>query len=85
MMIFIVVKFDVARRYREDWMSITKEFTAATRAEPGNSPHFRDGLAAMRPALSRTPLVHTEIDGDGWSAMGELQIDTVASQGGASP
>jgi quinol monooxygenase YgiN len=35
-MIFIVVEFDVARRYRESWMSITKEFTAATRAEPGN-------------------------------------------------
>ncbi len=35
-MIFIVVKFEVARRYREDWLSITKEFTAATRAEPGN-------------------------------------------------
>jgi quinol monooxygenase YgiN len=35
-MIFIVVKFDVARRYRESWMYITKEFTAATRAEPGN-------------------------------------------------
>jgi quinol monooxygenase YgiN len=105
-MIFIVVKFDVARRYRESWMSITKEFTAATRTEPGNlwfewsrsidnpseyvlveafrdqqagvehvnSQHFRDGLAAMRPALSRTPqIIHTEIDSDGWSAMGELQ------------
>jgi quinol monooxygenase YgiN len=117
-MIFIVVKFDVAHRYREEWPTITKEFTAATRAEPGNlwfewsrsvdnpseyvlveafrdqqagvehvnSPHFRDGLAAMRPALSRTPqIIHTEIDSNGWSAMGELAIDTVASQGGASP
>lgn len=107
-MIFIVVKFDVARRYREDWLSITKEFTAATRAEPGNlwfdwsrsvekpseyvlveafqdqqagadhvnSEHFCAGLAAMRPALSRTPqIIHTEIDADGWSAMGELQIE----------
>jgi quinol monooxygenase YgiN len=35
-MIFIVVKFDVARRYREEWPAITKDFTAATRAEPGN-------------------------------------------------
>jgi quinol monooxygenase YgiN len=35
-MIFIVVKFDVARRYRESWMSVTNEFTAATRSEPGN-------------------------------------------------
>jgi quinol monooxygenase YgiN len=35
-MIFIVVKFDVARRYRDEWPSITNEFTVATRAEPGN-------------------------------------------------
>jgi quinol monooxygenase YgiN len=116
-MIFIVVKFDVARRHREDWISITKEFTAATRAEAGNlwfewsrsvdnpseyvlveafrdqqagaehvnSEHFRAGLAAMRPALSRTPMIiHTEIDGDGWSAMGELQIDTGSAKD-ASP
>jgi quinol monooxygenase YgiN len=107
-MIFIVVKFEVAKQYREEWLSITKEFTADTRAEPGNlwfewsrsvdrpseyvlveafrdqdagashvgSAHFRDGLAAMRPALTRTPeIVHTEIDAEGWSAMGELQID----------
>jgi quinol monooxygenase YgiN len=107
-MIFVVVKFDVERRYREEWMAITKEFTVATRAEPGNlwfewsrsvenpseyvlleafrdhkagvdhvnSEHFRSGLAAMRPALSRTPqIIHTEIDGDGWFEMGELRID----------
>jgi quinol monooxygenase YgiN len=107
-MIFIVVKFDVARRYREEWPAITKDFTAATRAEPGNlwfdwsrsvdnpseyilveafsdqqagaahvdSEHFRAGLAAMRPALSRTPqIIHTEIAADGWSAMGELEIE----------
>jgi hypothetical protein len=30
----------------------------------------------MRPALTRTPqIIHTEIDGDGWSEMGELRID----------
>jgi quinol monooxygenase YgiN len=115
-MIFIVVKFEVARRYREDWLSITKEFTAATRAEPGNlwfewsqsvensseyvlveafrdqeagaehvnSEHFRSGLAAMRPALSRAPqIIHTEIGGDGWSTMGELKVDGSARD--ASP
>lgn len=88
-MIFIVVKFDVARRFREKWIAITKEFTKATWAEPGNlwfewsrdvenpseyvlveafrdqqagiehvnSEHFRAGLDAMRPALSRTPRI----------------------------
>lgn len=108
-MIFIVVKFDVAREHRESWLSLTKEFTAATRAEPGNlwfewsrsvdnpsefvlveafrdqdagaahvqSAHFKAGLEAMRPALSATPkIVSTLIDGaQGWSPMGELQID----------
>lgn len=107
-MIFIVVKFDVAPQHRESWLAVTKEYTAATRAEPGNlwfewsrsvddpsefvlveafrdqqagaehvgSPHFRAGLDAMRPLLSRTPsIINTEIDADGWSAMGELQID----------
>ena len=35
-MIFIVVKFDVAREHRDSWLSITKDFTTATRNEPGN-------------------------------------------------
>lgn len=35
-MIFIVVKFKVRPEHREDWLSITKDFTDATRAEPGN-------------------------------------------------
>ncbi len=107
-MIFIVVKFDVAHRQRDHWPEIVKEFTAATRAEPGNlwfewsrcvddpsvyvlveafrdqeagvehvrSRHFREGLDAMRPALTRTPeIVHADIDADGWSEMGELRID----------
>lgn len=115
-MIFIVVKFDVLERHRDDWPAITAEFTAATRAEPGNlwfewsrgvddpseyvlveafrdqqagvahvkSPHFRDGLAAMRPALSRTPrIMHTDIDADDWSEMGELRIDAATSSGNA--
>ena len=113
-MIFIVVKFDVVRRYREDWISIIGEFTAATRAEPGNlwfewsrsvedpseyalveefrdrqagvrhvnAEHFRSGLAAMRPALNRTPqIIHAEIDASGWSEMGELRIDVHPKDG----
>ncbi|MGB3484250.1 MAG: putative quinol monooxygenase [Mycobacterium sp.] len=106
-MIFIVVKFDVADEHIKSWLEITAEFTAATRAEPGNlwfewsrsvdnpsefvlveafrdahagaehvrSKHFGAGLAAMRPALSATPkIVHADLDVDGWSAMGELEI-----------
>lgn len=106
-MIFIVVKFQVDESHRDQWSSLTKSFTDATRAEPGNlwfewthslddpneyvlveafrdadagadhvnSEHFRQGLADMRPALTRTPkIIHAEICGDDWSEMGELQI-----------
>jgi quinol monooxygenase YgiN len=34
--IFIVVKFPVRPERSEDWMSLVADFTAATRAEPGN-------------------------------------------------
>lgn len=106
-MILIVVKFQVAESYREQWPVLTKAFTDATRAEAGNlwfdwsssldnpneyvlveafrnseagaahvnSDHFRAGLAAMRPALTETPrILHTEIEGEDWSEMGELEI-----------
>ena len=35
-MIFIVVKFDVKSEYAHSWPDIVREFTDATRAEPGN-------------------------------------------------
>jgi quinol monooxygenase YgiN len=35
-MIFIVVKFAVRPDRSGDWLSLVAEFTAATRAEPGN-------------------------------------------------
>ncbi|WP_280417604.1 putative quinol monooxygenase [Nocardia carnea] len=35
-MIFIVVKFQVKDEYVDQWLDITKDFTEATRAEPGN-------------------------------------------------
>ena len=106
-MIFIVVKFDVKDSYVDGWTDLVAEYTAATRAEPGNlwfewsrslddpsqfvlveafrdgeagaahvgAPHFRAGLDAMRPALTRTPqIVSREVDGSEWSPMGELQI-----------
>ncbi|MFC9551985.1 putative quinol monooxygenase [Rhodococcus sp. NPDC056960] len=40
-----------------------------------NADHFRKGLDAMRPALSETPrIIHTEIPGEDWSRMGELEV-----------
>ena len=35
-MIFIVVKFPVKPEYADQWPEVVKEFTEATRAEPGN-------------------------------------------------
>ena len=35
-MIFIVVKFHVKSEYADDWPELVREFTDATRAEPGN-------------------------------------------------
>ncbi len=35
-MILIVVKNPVRSKYADDWPSLVEEFTAATRAEPGN-------------------------------------------------
>ena len=41
-----------------------------------SSDHFAKGLEAMRPHLVSTPkIISRQIDGDGWDAMGELQID----------
>ncbi|MBM7366277.1 putative quinol monooxygenase [Gordonia hydrophobica] len=39
-----------------------------------NAPHFQEGLDAMRPALKSTPrIVSRDVEGDGWSEMGELE------------
>lgn len=35
-MIFIVVRFKVRDEFRNEWPLITREFTDATRSEPGN-------------------------------------------------
>ena len=41
-----------------------------------NSDHFQQALKDMRPMLTATPkIVSRLVDGDGWDAMGELQID----------
>ena len=41
-----------------------------------NSDHFQQAMKDMRPLLTATPkIVSRLVDGDGWDAMGELQID----------
>lgn len=40
------------------------------------SPHFTEGIEAMRPHISATPkIVSRQVDGDGWDEMGELKMD----------
>ncbi|MFB8764684.1 putative quinol monooxygenase [Nocardiopsis alba] len=106
-MILIVVKFRVKPEVGDGFLDAVADFTAATRAEPGNlwfewsrsverenefvlieafkddaaeahvnSDHFRDGLAAMKPLLTETPLIVSRlVEGEGWDRMGELTID----------
>ncbi len=106
-MYFIVVRFETKPEHTDTFLDTVAEFTAATRAEPGNlwfdwsrsvedehefvlleaftdegaaahvsSEHFRQGLEAMRPVLASTPrIVSRQVEGTGWDAMGELQID----------
>ncbi|WP_132993402.1 putative quinol monooxygenase [Gordonia zhaorongruii] len=106
-MYFIVVKFAVKPSSVDEFPDAVAEFTAATRAEPGNlwfewsrslqdpnefvlveaftdegagphvtSPHFAKGLESIRPHLTATPkIISRQIEGDGWDAMGELQVE----------
>lgn len=40
------------------------------------SPHFAQAMSDLRPALARTPqILSRQVEGDGWDAMGELQVD----------
>lgn len=40
------------------------------------SPHFTEGIEAMRPHITATPkIVSRQVDGDGWDEMGELKMD----------
>jgi quinol monooxygenase YgiN len=49
-MIFIVVRFPVRTEYADQWLTLVEDFTAATRAEPGNLffDWFRDADDANR-------------------------------------
>ena len=41
-----------------------------------NSDHFKPAPVDLPPALAATPkIVSRQVDGDGWDAMGEMQVD----------
>ena len=106
-MILIVVKFRTKPEAVDGFLDAVADFTAATRAEPGNlwfewsrsvedpnefvlveaftddgagphvnSDHFKQALVDLPPALTATPkIVSRQVDGTGWDAMGEMQVD----------
>lgn len=69
--------FDWSRSLEaENEFVLVEAFTNDGAAPHVNSDHFAKGLAAMRPHLVSTPqIISRQVDGDGWDAMGELQID----------
>lgn len=55
---------------------LVEGFTDAGASAHVESPHFSEGIEAMRPHLTATPrIISRQVDGDGWEPMGELQID----------
>lgn len=64
-MIFIVLQFDVLDERRDDWLTTTKAFTEATRAEPGNL-WFDWSISADNP--NRFVLVEAFRDGEAGKA-----------------
>lgn len=55
---------------------LVEGFTDEGAAAHVASPHFQQGIDAMRPHLTVTPrIVSRQVDGDGWDEMGELKID----------
>lgn len=55
---------------------LVEAFTDEGAAAHVQSPHFSQGIEAMRPHLTATPrIVSRQVDGDGWEEMGELAMD----------
>jgi quinol monooxygenase YgiN len=55
---------------------LVEAFTDEGAAAHVQSTHFTEGIEAMRPHITGTPkIVSRQVDGDGWEAMGELQVD----------
>jgi quinol monooxygenase YgiN len=59
-----------------DTFVLIEAFTDDGAAPHVNSGHFRKAMVDLREGLAATPkIVSKQVDGDGWSDMGELQID----------
>ena len=59
-----------------DTFTLVEAFTDDGAGPHVNSSHFAEGLAAMRPALQKTPsIVSRQVEGSGWDEMGELKIE----------
>ena len=66
----------VAQRRRSDTFVLVEAFTDDGAGPHVNSDHFKQAMVDLPQALVATPkIVSKQVDGDGWDAMGELQID----------
>ena len=55
---------------------LVEAFTDEGAAAHVQSPHFQQGIDAMRPHITATPrIVSRQVEGEGWDEMGELRID----------
>ena len=55
---------------------LVEAFTDGGAGPHVSSPHFAQAMLDMSQALASTPkIVSRQVEGDGWDAMGELQVD----------
>ncbi len=69
--------FEWSRSVEEpDTYVLVEGFTDEGAGPHVNSDHFKAGLETMRPLIVETPrIISRQVEGDGWEAMGELQVD----------
>lgn len=69
--------FEWSRSVEEpDTYVLVEGFTDEGAGAHVNSDHFKAGLETMRPLIAETPrIISRQVEGDGWEAMGELQVD----------
>lgn len=69
--------FEWSRSVEEpDTYVLVEGFTDEGAGPHVNSDHFKAGLETMRPLIVETPrIISRQVEGNGWEAMGELQVD----------
>jgi quinol monooxygenase YgiN len=79
-MVFITAKFRVRPEHADDWIGLTRDFTEATRAEPGNL-----WFDWSRSVEDRTEYVLVEAFRDGDAGAAHVQSEHFRSATGTLP